>query len=144
MVIRDATVDDHAALCKIAKTSPYTGDFSNRLMFSSDAAYDKGWIRVAEIGHMRVGFYCVRQKSRGAKATALYFLTVLPDMRSKRVGQELMNDMKARSPSGLIELNVAKENTRALAFYERHAFKVVGESLSGAGWAMRWERDGKD
>lgn len=139
-IVRDGRVEDHKELVKVAKTSPYTGDFSNRVMFSSDAAYDKGWIRVIYKDGEILGYYCVRHKSRGEKATALYFITVRPEWRSKNLGLILLEDMKARSPAGIIQLNVAKKNEAARRFYERHGFTVTGESLGGAGWSMEWRR----
>jgi ribosomal protein S18 acetylase RimI-like enzyme len=130
----------HDKLIKIGKTSEYTAHFSNRVMFSTPAAYEKGWIRAYydEDGEP-VGFYCVRQKSRGDKETMLYFFAVLPEYRSKGIGKLLMDDMKANSPSGLIRLNVDKKN-RAVDFYEREGFKVISsEALKGHGYTMEWK-----
>ena len=140
-ITRCALPGEHAELCKLAKTSPYTRDFSNRVMFSSDAAYAKGWIRVMLHKREPIGFYCVRQKSRGEKATALYFITVHPDWRSKNVGKMLLDDIKRASPSGIVQLNVAKDNERARAFYVREGFTTTGESLGGTGWSMEWRRE---
>lgn len=128
---------EHPKIFAIAKTSPYTRDFSNRMMFSSDAAYEKGWIRAVYLNKEPIGFYCVRHKSQGDRETALYFITALPGYRSLGVGKVLLDDLKARSPSRLIRLNVAKDN-RAKAFYEREGFTVIGEGLKGAAWRMEW------
>ena len=63
--IRAATPDDHPDILAVTKTSKYTKDFSNRVMFSSDAAYEKGWIMIAENpGTKMLGFTCVRHKVR--------------------------------------------------------------------------------
>jgi ribosomal protein S18 acetylase RimI-like enzyme len=130
---------DHKALLAIAKTSPYTRDFSNEVMFSSENAYSKGWIRMLCLNEEPIGFYCVRHKSQGDRETALYFITVLPGYRSLDAGRHLMDDLKAQSPTGIIRLNVAKDN-RAVSFYERHGFTKIGESLGGKGWRMEWRR----
>lgn len=140
-VLRDARPTDHAALVKLAKTSPYTSDFSNRIMFSSDAAYGKGWIRMMyQDPASPLGFYCVRHKSRGEKETVLYFITVHPDWRSKGIGESLIEDLKRRAPAGIIHLNVAKANSRARAFYESHGFNAIDESLGGEAWRMEWRK----
>lgn len=140
MTIRTARSHEHPEILKIAKTSPYTGDFGNRVMFSSDAAYDKGWIKVILWGSTIVGFYCIRHKSRGERATKLYFITVHPDYRDRNVGHFLMEDLKreAGMHGGKIELDVAKKN-RARAFYERHGFTTThGDALGGEAWRMEW------
>lgn len=132
--------DQHDEIAKVAKTSQYTRDFTNRVMFSSDAAYEKGWIRVMKHDGKIVGFYCVRHKTRGDRATKLYFITVIPEYRDKGVGEMLMEDLKreASRHNGIIELDVAKDN-RAKSFYDRHGFTVEhGDALGGAAWRMRW------
>lgn len=139
MMIRNLTPDDHKEAVRLAKTSPYTKDFSNRVMFSSDAAYAKGWIRgLLDTSGAISGFYCVRQKTR-VPETMLYFIVVAPEARSRGVGKLLLDDMKARSPSGKIALNVMKEN-RAVQFYLREGFVVVGDSLGGKAHRMEWTR----
>ena len=133
----------HPLLVSIAKTSEYTKHYSNRVMFSTEQAYQKGWIRVAWSEELDnpVGFYCVRQKVRNEKETMLYFITVHPDWRDKGVGEMLINDMKDNSPSRLIRLNVDKNN-RAVHFYERHGFNIISDqALGGDGFTMEWRGD---
>lgn len=141
--IAQAAQADHGALVRIARTSPYTKDFSNAVMFSSPAAYAKGWIRMAiaetetlDVPSSIVGFYCVRHKSRSPE-TMLYFITVLPEVRTQFVGKLLMDDMKRQSPSRHIALNVMKDN-RAVAFYLREGFLITGEALGGHAHRMEW------
>ena len=127
-------------IAKLAKTSQYTRDFTNRVMFSSDAAYAKGWIRVLLKDKQAIGFYCIRNKVRGDRATKLYFITVHPDWRDKGIGEMLMLALKdqATRHGGVIELDVAKDN-RAKSFYDRHGFVVEhGDALGGAAWRMKW------
>ena len=146
-VLRWARPTDHVKLVKLAKSSPYTSHFSNRLMFSSDAAYHKGWIRFlydSADPDNPMAFTCVRHKSRGNRATMLYFLTVRPDLRSKGLGAVMVNDLKEQAPAKIVELSVAKRNDRALEFYKLHGFEVVGESLfdkegMAHGWHMKWK-----
>lgn len=139
MTIRKATKADHARICQIGKTSKYTKDVSNAVMFSSDAAYEKGWLVVAELADEVVGFYCIREKVR-APETVLYFITVHPDARGFKIGEKLIEHLKATTCHRCIKLNVAKDNDGARRFYERLGFQVEGESLGGTGLALalRW------
>ena len=133
--IRRAAMGDHAAICAIAKTSQYTRDFSNRLMFSSDAAYEKGWIMVAEQrGCQLLGFTCVRHKVR-EPVTMLYFITVHPDHRGRSIGERLLRRVMEYGPHDRMKLNVMKEN-RAVNFYKRLGFVIAGEALDGHAHCM--------
>lgn len=135
--LENATVEDHNQIVAIAKTSPYTKDFSNRVMFSSDAAYEKGWIKIAIQEAQIVGFTCVRHKVRDPE-TMLYFITVLPDWRSQGIGELLLDEVMRTGPHQLMALNVMKENERAVQFYQRLGFEVTGEAMNGE--AHRMER----
>jgi ribosomal protein S18 acetylase RimI-like enzyme len=108
-------------------------------MFSSEAAYKKGWITVATIGNEIVGFVCVRHKVR-EPVTSLYFLGVIPRARRAGIGTALLRDLQERSPHRCVRLNVAKDNAPALTFWRKCGFVVVGDSLEGAGHALelRW------
>lgn len=136
--VRTATPADHDAIFKVAKTSKYTKDFSNRVMFSSDAAYEKGWIAVAETDEGEIiGFTCVRHKSREPK-TMLYFITVRPDWGGHGIGRDLLDAVMAHSPHRVMELNVMKDN-EALNFYLRLGFRIVGDAMGGQ--AHRLEKE---
>lgn len=134
---RRATKEDHAAIVKVAKSSKYTRDFTNTVMFSSDAAYEKGWIRVMEHEGEIVGFTCVRHKTRQPK-TMLYFVAVAPEFRRNGLGWIMLEEAMAAGPHSTMELNVMKDN-EALKFYERNGFRIVGEAMKGQ--AYRLERE---
>lgn len=130
---------DHKQICAIAKESKHTSAFSH-MMFSGDDAYEKGWIQVAEDetdGSM-LGFYCVRHKTR-TPATSLYFITITEDARGLGIGSRMLQHLEDNSPHTCVELNVMKNNPDAIRFYERHGYKIVGESLKGKGVAMKKE-----
>lgn len=139
-VFRAAKLEEHKALLQISKQSKYTKDFSNQLMFSSPAAYEKGWIRVVEqydaaYGLVGIqGFTCVRVKSR-VQEVVLYFVGV--DHKSQRsgLGIKLIEDFMDEAPRThrLLRLNVMKDNEQAVAFYMKHGFEVAGTALKGAG-----------
>lgn len=138
MKIRPARVDEHAELVRLARTSPYTRDFSNRMMFSSDAAYERGWIRVADDDEAIVGFTCVRHKVR-SPVTVLYFIVVNPEKRGGGIGTALMEDLEFQAEAHghrWISLNVAKDNEAAIYMYEKFGYEKRGESLKGTGWRM--------
>lgn len=127
---------DHDALCRLARTSEFTRDFGS-IMFSSDGAYNKGWIRVAELaGDGIVGFTCVRHKVTQPK-TVLYFITVAPAARGRQIGERLMRDLEEQTPHTCIHLNVAHENPNARRFYERLGYNVVrDDAISGTAWEL--------
>lgn len=127
-VFRRARHDEHADLVRLAKTSKYTQDYSNAQMFSSENAYAKGWIRVAEIDGVVVGLTCVRHKTRHPE-TMLYFVVTHPDYRSQSLGEQMLNDVMLHSPHRVMRLNVMKDNERAVNFYLRLGFKVVGTAI---------------
>lgn len=141
--LRSASTLDHVGLLKIAKTSPYTRDFGNRLMFSSDAAYDKGWIWLAsqqlpDTGEHVLGFTCVREKTR-VDEVMLYFIVVDQTVRSMGLGEKLLRGLEERTTRSRVALNLLKENERAGQFYKRLGYKVVGEAMGGLAWRLHKE-----
>jgi len=133
IAIVPASEEDHKEIMKVAKLSPYTKDFSNSMMFSSVAAYSKGWIRIAKLegtGEI-VGFTCVRHKVRDPE-TVLYFIGVFNLVHSHGIGKQLMADLEEQTPHKRIALNVAKDNPRALSFYESIGFTIEhGDAIKG-------------
>lgn len=133
---------DHDLLCYLARKSKYISSFSS-MMFSSEAAYEKGWIRMAirvgdgqlDIEGEILGFTCVRHKTRTPE-TMLYFLMVDPSARREGVGRLLMEDLEAQTPHPKVVLKVMKDNEGAVAFYESLDYKVVGEAYDGKGLVM--------
>lgn len=137
--IRPARMAEHQELCRIARTSKHTSSFSHRF-FSAGEAYEKGWIRVAEVDGKVVGYTCVRHRKVRPLETVLHFVTVLPEFRSRGVGEALMLDLFDQTPHGVVALNVNKQNTRAIAFYERLGFRPDGKALGGSAFRMRWQK----
>lgn len=137
-MIRTATPADHKAILQVAKQSKYTKDFSNQVMFSSEAAYEKGWIRVYEHNGQIVGFTCIREKVRQPE-TVLYFIGIDAGAKGMGVGRLLIQDIMDRTKHRALALNVAKANEEARAFYDKLGFSTVGESLGGTGLALKKE-----
>lgn len=137
--IRPAKLEEHPRLLAIAKQHKPTRDFSH-MMFSGEAAYKRGWIRLCELwlgGQVAdiVGFTCVRHKVREPE-TALYYIAVESDYRDKGIGTALLHDLQQNSPHKRIVLNVTKDNTSAQAFYAKHGFRNAGDSLDGNGYHL--------
>lgn len=132
--IYSALPKQHEELCKLAKLSKYTRDFSH-MMFSGEAAYDKEWIKVYVTQGKIAGFSCVRHKVR-EPATSIYFIFVHPDYRGMGIGEKLLNEIIENSPHKTFHLNCEKDNTPALHFYKKHNFVIAGESLKGRGYAL--------
>lgn len=126
---------DHNELVKLAKSSKYISAFSS-IMFSSEDAYRKGWIRVArdECGEL-LGFTCVRHKVRTPE-TMLYFVMVDPAFEGSGVGQMLMADLERESPHERIALKVMNDNVRAIALYKKLGYIEAGPAYDGEGTVM--------
>lgn len=132
---------DHAPLLVIAKQSRYTKDFSNQVMFSSPAAYEKGWILRADqegtAWTKPLGFACVRHKTR-VPQTVLYFIGVAKEAKRLGVGRALLEEILRTSPHEELVLNVMRENNEARAFYQRLGFEPTGARvLDGQGIQLR-------
>lgn len=140
MAVSAALQSDHAAIYSlVAKHNKCIRDFSNTQMFSSQSAYEKGWIRVGlevERPNYLLGFTCVRHKVR-LPVTELYFIGTRPGEEGRGVAQGLLLDLMQASPHRRIELNVVKENERAVTLYDKFGFVIVGEGLGGKAHRMR-------
>jgi putative acetyltransferase len=68
-------------------------------------------------------------------------LVVAPEFWGSNVATLLLDEAKRRSP-GRIELLVNKDNGRAIAFYEKHGFELVGDDVNPTSgrpvYRMRW------
>ncbi len=122
---------EHDIINKIGKQTSYCKDFGS-IMFSSEGAYIKGWIRVAKIAVSGAiaGFTCVRHKVR-APETMLYFIAVVKDCNGEGIGKALMADLEKQTPHNRIALKVEKTNEHAIAFYTRLGY--ITESINEYG-----------
>lgn len=139
-MIHKASKENHKELVQLAKQSIYTKDFSNTVIFSSKAAYEKGWIRMYTENGKILGFTCVRHKIR-EPVTVLYFITVDENEKYRGIGKILMRDIQKQSPHKTIHLNVMKTNQEALKFYISLGFKIISEdAIKGQAYKLelRW------
>jgi len=133
--IRQATVDDHKDIVKIAKQSKYTKDYSN-MIFSGPDCYEQGRIRVLVQDKTTLGFSCVRKRKRD-NVTVLYFIGIEETRRGNGLGSLLLADLEERSSS--IELKVMKDN-QAYRLYSRRGYVVIEESYEGKAYVMRLQK----
>lgn len=141
-IIAQAQETDHDALVKLAKKSTYTKDFSNRVMFSTPAAYEKGWIlKAVSHGHSGLldgtilGMICIRSKVREPK-TVVYFLIVDETARGLGIGKALIEAAQEAGEHRTVELNVMKGNNDALEFYKKLGFEIVGGAINNTAWKL--------
>ena len=59
----------------------------------------------------------------------LHQLVVAPRAKGSGIAAALLDAGKSRSPAGL-DLEVNRDNSRAIAFYRRHGFREVGEGTN--------------
>ena len=110
-----------------------------------DFAERRGWIvaflgedrhttLVAEVAGRVAGFATV-------EGGYLHQLVVAPSAKGSSLARVLLDAAKAHADGGLA-LDVNQANVRAVRFYEREGFRIVGEGLNPASglatWAMRW------
>lgn len=143
--------NEHFYLCKtLCKTGRYTKSFDG-LMFSREEYYLRSLIRVAVVkgepggrdGHGILGFSNFWHKVR-TDATKLYFIVVDPRHHRRSVAEVLMDDLYSVCKHRVLELDVNKTNPEAIKLYEKHGFKVEGDSLHGTCHYMvrRWTEEG--
>lgn len=134
--IRAARDDEHDEIVRVAKLSPYTSDFSNRIMFSAKSSYDRGWVRVALAGDgvTTAGFACTRDKIRQPECT-LYFVGVHPQHQRRGLAWALCRSVMDHSSHKIMVLKCAKSNSQAKALYDKQGFLTTGETPDY--WLMR-------
>lgn len=126
LTIRAAMEKDHKDILKVSKLTKWTKDFSNQVMFSSSAAYEKGWITVARLGQQIVGFACFREKKRTPEVV-LYFVGVSTERQGQGIGWRLVEDMMERVDHRILVLKCAKDNVGARRFYLNKGFAITAE-----------------
>jgi len=93
-------------------------------------------IVIAQIDGALAGFVTVDPKTK-----YLDQIVVAPEHWGSDVGRALVDEAKRISPAGL-DLLVNKDNARAIRFYEKHGFVLIGDDVnpvSGrAVHRMRW------
>jgi GNAT superfamily N-acetyltransferase len=155
-VVRDARVDDVAAVCGFGETrvrphyAPLIGaeaaDAQVRHWWNADAigaAVAAGLVVVAEADGQVVG---VGQRGRNGGDHVVYKLYVSPDHRGSGLGPRLLDALIAQLPPDADRLAIEHfaANERAGAFYEREGYRVervepspTGDPGLGVVWRAR-------
>lgn len=129
--IRRATREDWPAITAIAKHSPYTKGVTNPRVVAADTI-ERGEMAVCEADGQVVGFVAVRHLVRHPW-TKLHYIGVLPEYRSRFVGEHLEKWVMKKSPHGCIRLLCEIENKPAHKFYKRLGYQVVDRGQNSAG-----------
>lgn len=91
-------------------------------------------VYVAEVGGQIVGFI-------GLNQTIIEGIFVKKGMRSRGIGKQLLDYVKKIKPE--LQLEVYKENPRAIKFYEREQFIKIAEKVDeltdAKYYEMRWK-----
>ena len=124
MKIRTATMEDRENIFnEFCKKSKYVYDFTNKISYSNEEVFRKGWVLVAEEAGKLLGFISFRHKVRSPEST-LYFLMTSEEARGKGIAKALMEAMMESSQHTKMRLNVMKNNN-ALGFYLKQGFDIV-------------------
>ena len=83
----------------------------------------QGW--VAKHSGNVIGYVVAVKDNNELRVRALY---VLPEFQGKKIGAGLMNKALAWLGKGEIHISVANYNDKAIKFYEKFGFRVVGKS----------------
>jgi ribosomal protein S18 acetylase RimI-like enzyme len=133
IILQARKILHHKQLVFIARQSPYTKDFSNEVMFSSDTAYARGWVRLAMMNDVIIGFTCVRVKKQTAR-TKLYFMGVMPDCQRQGVATRLVESLQKwlineHYTHQTIELSCKRDNIIARQLYLKLGFVIEHSDL---------------
>lgn len=138
-MIRDLTMHDKAEILKIVDDFYHSPAVDHEIPVKNFAdAYDEmcdgGSARVRGLALEHegtlVGFCSLSfgySTEAGGPVVFLEETSILPEYRGKGLGQQLFEFIKKdyRGNAARLRLDVAPENTRAIALYERMGFKVL-------------------
>lgn len=148
-VVRIATIADAQVLSAIAAETFALACPSNTVKKDLDAYIDSALtpkqfqkhisdsdthLYTAHVGEDVVGYMLLRMESAGGGPAAvleLQQLYILPALHGKGIGNLLMETallVAETERCNVVRLSVSKENERAIAFYKKHGFSVVGDT----------------
>lgn len=108
--------------------------FSLGLLIAQSLVSRAPIVLVAAEGDILVG-YAMAQRD-GEAAIILYGLYVHPEWKGKGIGSALLAAVIADCPGAqVIRLEVLKDNTAAIAWYQAKGFEIYGETKSATGTA---------
>jgi len=125
-VIRDYRSDDFETLWKIDQACFARGISYSRRELAFYIARKRGLTLVAESDGKIAGFVVVDRDRQGQGHVIT--IDVLPEMQRSRLGSRLMAAAEERLRAlgcFVVFLEVAVDNTAALAFYKQHGYSIV-------------------
>jgi putative acetyltransferase len=132
--LREGTPEDHGALAELWRaawqvTCPDI-DFAARLPFIhgqfGEASTGRYRLRVADLDALCVGFTLVDPAERHLEQ-----IVIAPERWGEGIAGALLDDAITIC-RGTLALVVNRENPRALRFYARHGFGIIGEGINPA------------
>lgn len=144
VTIRTAGPADVGALAEVFRSSSLSNeeDRDDLLAHPDALEWDAapvagGWVRVAEVGGLVVGFSTVRAVGDTVELEDLF---VVPERMRLGVGRRLIDDVVGRARAAGASAVVVTANPRALAFYRRAGFRDAGQVSTRFGPAPRLHR----
>ncbi|WP_160151800.1 GNAT family N-acetyltransferase/peptidase C39 family protein [Microbulbifer sp. ALW1] len=142
--IRPAGTADLDQLCLLEESS-FSGDRLSRRRFRHWLKTDNRVFLVAEQDSALLGYVLVLLR-RGTRLARLYSLAVGPAGRGKGIGKALLTaaeDASSRSGRLYMRLEVAEQNTAAIALYQQLGYRTFGSYSNyyeDAGNALRMQK----
>ncbi|WGL15264.1 GNAT family N-acetyltransferase/peptidase C39 family protein [Microbulbifer bruguierae] len=142
--IRPANERDIDALYALEQAS-FSGDRLSRRRFRHWVRADNRVFLVAEQDHQLLGYVLVLLR-RGTRLARLYSLAVGPAGRGKGIGKALLTsaeDASSRSGRLYMRLEVAEQNSPAIALYQQLGYRTFGSYANyyeDAGNALRMQK----
>lgn len=144
IAIRPARATDVDALVAIENRA-FATDRISRRSFRTLLERDTVVTLIADVKGQAVG-YCMVLFRKGSGVARLYSLAALPDAGEKGVGRTLLNAAEQAAYDRerlLLRLEVREDGQRAIALYERNAYRRIGREADyyedGAS-ALRYEK----
>ena len=125
--IRSAKYDEAKEIKIVANSHPYTKHFSHPA-YCNRPNFAAGNVIVAVVPPGKiVGFVSMKEKKN--RYTEIDIICVLPEYRSLKIGEKLLDYVKERMSTPAIELNVQTDNEKAIKFYLRYGFSRHGVNI---------------
>ena len=108
----------------------------NETMILQEIRIGQGWVHCGEKDNVVYGYALVRDDGYVLDLTRLG--VDLPE-QGGGIGRELLTHVLqvATERQRVVQLTVLKENSKALKFYLRHGFQIVGHLKKEGAWLMR-------
>lgn len=112
---------------------PDPSSFNNSISVEeySSKLFNKAFNYIKKVNDEEVGFISYYANDTETKTAYIALVGVIPEYKGKGIAQELMNhciQQCVELDMNKIRLEVKKNNCRAIRFYEKNKFHVVGDA----------------